>query len=707
MPDDSVIDARMVPALNELFANSLVGSDGGDVPAGNIAQQQAVIDSAYTRLTAIEHIMNYAAGVANTATPTRQTYIDAGLADEAIFDVASINATVFAKGETDVDTFEEIRSVVAFKKLQGFAFNSATEVAVGAAFDYVGVATETGAYDGGLTSNTQVTAFGTVLGGAGDQFNAYQLFDNKDAVTAGNTRNAYVESFKSNSTFAWIDPADDAAPVLMKGFDVVPRPGYGGTTRRLPNMIKVEGFDPDKGTWVDLGSFNITDTESTKYYAFSGTALSQKVIGLRFTMGASDNTPMNLAEIKPYAYEIEYRAQPSVEDYVLAGFTSVTADNLYSVNRAVESLSPANNSALAEGDITAAISTAQSNIASALATIDTYAKTDGGGTAPSLETYLIAGLQGVTAANKSAIDTAVAGVDNATGIPDLAALKVVAASAIDTYNLALQRIGDFAKGESEVLPTFDDFVDSGLTDGITVLAGNENAFAQAAAWMLTDLNGINASKMAYAVANMQSNLKALADKIQPTGDQTTLMAKLYDYAASVGMDSMDEYQAQNNASGVDLSISELNDMLGNTYIDTTNYQAALERIIGQESIPVSNPSDANEQFNLFQNQITSDVAVSYATMQATQDTTPYIKVDVAAGTVGEAWDIVYKTSGGSYVTILSNHTITQAEADQGFFALNDATGLNTSAVDAQDGYINVVRHGDTAPVAADYFFDYS
>jgi hypothetical protein len=59
------------------------------------------------------------------------------------------------------------------------------------------------------------------------------------------------------------------------------------------------------------------------------------------------------------------------------------------------------------------------------------------------------------------------------------------------------------------------------------------------------------------------------------------------------------------------------------------------------------------------------------------------------------------------VTILSNHTITQAEADQGFFAVNDGTGLNTNAVNAQDGYINVVRHGDTAPVAADYFFDYS
>jgi hypothetical protein len=211
-----------------------------------------------TRLAAIEHIMDYAEGVAGTATPTRQTYMDAGLADEAIFDVASINATVLAKDEADVDTFDEIRSLVAFKKLQGFAFNSATEVAVGDAFDYVGVATSTGAYDGGLTSNTQVTPFGTVLGGAGDNFNAYQLFDNDEVSNGGASgKDAYVESFKSNSTFAWIDPADNAAPVLMKGFDVVPRPSWGTTQgRRLPNTIKVEGFDPDKGTWVDLGSFN-------------------------------------------------------------------------------------------------------------------------------------------------------------------------------------------------------------------------------------------------------------------------------------------------------------------------------------------------------------------------------------------------------------------------------------------------------------------
>jgi hypothetical protein len=51
MPDDSVIDARMVPALNELFANSLVGSDSGDDPAGNIPQQQAVIDAASDSLS--------------------------------------------------------------------------------------------------------------------------------------------------------------------------------------------------------------------------------------------------------------------------------------------------------------------------------------------------------------------------------------------------------------------------------------------------------------------------------------------------------------------------------------------------------------------------------------------------------------------------------------------------------------------------------
>jgi hypothetical protein len=573
-------------------------------------------------------------------------------------------------------------------------------VAVGDAFDYVGVATETGAYDGGLTSNTQVTSFGTVLGGAGDNFNAYQLFDNREVSTGG--KDAYIESFKSNSTFAWIDPSEDPIPVLMKDFDVVIRSGWGG---RSPDSITVEGFDPDKGTWVHLQSFSGVPDSSTTL-TFSGSALSQKVIGLRFTLGPSSSVPMNLAEIKPHAYEIEYRAEPSVEDYVLAGFTSVTEDNLYAVNRALEGLTPANNSALSEVDVTTAITTAASNITSALSTIDAYAKTDGGGTAPTLETYLIAGLQGVTAANKSAIDTAVAGVDNATGIPDLVALKSVSNTAVQGYLNALSAIIDFAEGYTTTQPTFADFVNAGMTSGLTIAPANEAAFARAAAFMLSDLDSLTATKISFAVASMQANIESLANTIEPSGDQTSVISTLYDYTAVVGMDTLAEYTAENTEDGFDLSKAEFNILLGNALIDDANYQEALERVISQESLPVDNPSDVNEQFYLFQNQITSDVYIEYATVQAAGDTTPYIQIVVDDDSVGEAWDIVYKTTSGDYTTILSNHVVTQAEADQGFITVNDGVGPITTAVSAADGYINVVKHGDVTPIAADYFFDY-
>jgi len=318
----------------------------------------------------------------------------------------------------------------------------------------------------------------------------------------------------------------------------------------------------------------------------------------------------------------------------------------------------------------------------------------------------MAGLQGVTAANKSAIDTAVAGVDNATGIPDLAALKSVSNTAVQGYLNALSAIIDFAEGSTTTHPTFADFVNAGMTSGLSVDSANEAAFARAAAFMLSDLDSLTATKISFAVASMHANVESLADTIQPSGDQTSVISTLYDYTAVVGMDTLAEYSAENTADSFDLSKEELNILLGKTLINDSNYQEALDRVISQESLPVDNPSDTNEQFYLFQNQITSDVYVEYATVQAASDTTPYIQIVVDENSEGEAWDIVYKTTSGNYTTILSNHVITQSEADQGFITVNDGVGPNTSAVTAADGYINVVKHGDVTPIAADYFFDY-
>jgi hypothetical protein len=205
---------------------------------------------------------------------------------------------------------------------------------------------------------------------------------------------------------------------------------------------------------------------------------------------------------------------------------------------------------------------------------------------------------------------------------------------------------------------------------------------------------------------MQANVESLADTIQPSGDQTSVISTLYDYTAVVGMDTLAEYSSENTADSFDLSKAELNILLGNALIDDANYQEALDRVISQESLPVDNPSDVNEQFYLFQNQITSDVYIEYATVQAAGDTTPYIQIVVDDDSVGEAWDILYKTTSGNYTTILSNHVITQGEADQGFITVNDGVGPNTSAVTAADGYINVVKHGENVPIAADYLFEY-
>jgi len=229
--------------------------------------------------------------------------------------------------------------------------------------------------------------------------------------------------------------------------------------------------------------------------------------------------------------------------------------------------------------------------------------------------------------------------------------------------------------------------------------------------MLSDLDSLNVAKISFAIASMQANIESLASTIflKPGNTETELniIKMLYDYTAVVGMDTLTEYAAEGTADGFELSIAELNTLLGNTLIDNANYQEALDRVISQESIPVDNSSDVNEQFYLFQNQITSDVYVEYASAQAAGDKEPYIQIAVDENSEGEIWDVVYKLLNGTYATILDDHVITSTEAAQGFIFINDGTGpVTVNNGITGDGYINVVKNGETVPVSADYYFDY-
>jgi hypothetical protein len=185
-----------------------------------------------------------------------------------------------------------------------------------------------------------------------------------------------------------------------------------------------------------------------------------------------------------------------------------------------------------------------------------------------------------------------------------------------------------------------------------------------------------------------------------------VIGALLDYVAVVGMNSLAEYNAENAASGLDLTAAELNLMLNSSAIAEDNYAEALERIIDHDSLPRDNPSLSSEQLYLFENQITTDVSIGYVTQQAAGDSDPYIQVFVDADSVGESWDIVFKTDSGSYTTILSGHEITQAEADQGYFLVNDGGGISSSQITAGNGYFNVKPNGEITPIAADYDFTY-
>ena len=161
---------------------------------------------------------------------------------------------------------------------------------------------------------------------------------------------------------------------------------------------------------------------------------------------------------------------PSLQNYIDAGITGVTADNLMYVNEAIDAVTSGdlNNTSKIQDEADKGIAKA-----AAIAKVTAFADDDTQ-PAPTADDYTDAGYTGVTADNLTEVNAAVGGNGNANiqnGI---------------TEGIAKAKVNAFADDDTQPAPTVDDYTDAGYTgvtaDNLTevnaAVGGNGNANIQ-------------------------------------------------------------------------------------------------------------------------------------------------------------------------------------------------------------------------------------
>ena len=185
-------------------------------------------------------------------------------------------------------------------------------------------------------------------------------------------------------------------------------------------------------------------------------------------------TPKTVALEKIVAYaDSDSNPAPTVQDYMDADVTGVTATNLMAVNAAVADVSgpDADTTAEIQTLVDVVVDAAVAVVVAALAKIAAYADSDSN-PVPTVQDYMDAGVRGVTGDNLAAVNAAVAAVSE-TEADETSEIQALAASPI-----ALVKISAYADSDSNPAPTVQDYTDAGVT-GVT--RGNRRAVNSAVA----------------------------------------------------------------------------------------------------------------------------------------------------------------------------------------------------------------------------------
>ncbi len=427
-------------------AQILAAATGG---ADSNAEIQSLIAAADVAIGKIEAYNN-----GNGTSPAAlvvQDFIDAGITGVSAVNVAAVNAQVLASVSGDTDTVPEIQTLVAvantaIAKIEAYNNGNGTSPAALVLQDYLAAGVTGVSIDNLAAANAQILA----------------------AATGATDSNAEIQSL--------ITAADDAIGKIE---------AYNNGNGVSPVALVLQDYLAAGIIGVSID--NLAAANAQILAAATGAADSNADI-------QSLITAADVAIAKIEAYNNGNGTSPAalvVQDFIDAGVTGVSADNLAAMNAQV--LASVSGDTDTVPEIQALVAVADT----AIAKIEAY--NNGNGTSPPalvLQDYFEAGITGVSIDNIVAVNTQV--LASVTGDTDTVAeiqAQVVAAdnaiAKIEAYNNG--------NGTSPAALFIQDFIDAGVT-GVSVdnIAPNN---AQVLVSVLGDTDTVPEIQVLVAVAD--------------------------------------------------------------------------------------------------------------------------------------------------------------------------------------------------------------
>ena len=414
------------------YSDALAAGTYADRTKPTAEEIQAVVNAKNTadrvKATAEAKIAAYADD--NTKpVPTVEDYADADVTGVTAENLADVNAAVDATDAAGVDTTEELQAVVdaatdaagkkeaALNKIKAYADDNTQPAPT--VEDYT---------DAGVTGVT-----------------AENLVDVNAAVDAKTGEEVDTDA----EVQAVVDAAIDAA--AKKATAEAKIAAYADdNTKPAPTVEDYADADVTGVTAENLDDVNAA-VDATDAAGVDTTEEIQALVDAAIEAAAKKATAE--AKIEAYADD-NTKPAPTVEDYVDAGVTDVTAENLDDVNAAVDATDAAGVDTVEE--IQALVDAAIAEEV-AQAKIEAYAD-DNTKPAPTVEDYADAGVTGVTAENLDAVNASVDAVD-AIDVDTKEEIQGL----VDNIENALAKIAAFANDNTQERPTLEDYLAVGVS----------------------------------------------------------------------------------------------------------------------------------------------------------------------------------------------------------------------------------------------------
>ncbi len=505
-------DALVVPSVDTYTAAGVTGVTAANLAAVNAAVAAAgrdrtdtadeIIDllTGVASRSAVGTISSYAADSGANPTPTVADYAVALNVYDLVTDanLDAVNMAIAAVDSDAVDTAEKIIDIVVVA-ISDFAFGIITNYAD----------------DSDANQSPTVDDYNEVLG----MFSRVTA-DNLDAVNA-----AVAEADRDDADT--IEDIFDLVTAAASRFavGVITRYAADKDVNPAPTVANYEdilGFDFVTAAYLDAVNVAVAAAER-------GAVDTAEKISDVVTAAASQ---FAVSIITDYAEDSDANQSPTVADYQVAlnVYDLVTDANLAVVNAAIAAVD--RESADTEFKIFDLVTAAASQFA--VDAISAYAGADGAGTAPTLDTYVNAGVAGVTESNLAAVNAVLALADrdaaNETvevqGLVD-GAIADLADAARRTALSELQFHAEFS-GAAGTDPTLETYANAGVT-GVT----DANLAAVNAA--IASASGLPAVRAAIAAADGDPDAAAAPDFAAAAAEVQTLANPAIAAVAALGV----------------------------------------------------------------------------------------------------------------------------------------------------------------------------